>query len=174
MTHSTRIFLSVGAGLAWLAAMGGDWLTLHQATVNLESLSFNGGSMAPGNVNLDWGGGLLAPADLAIHPTNGTLTLAGFELDLWLIVALGGIGSLLAGLRATGKASLPRLVPIALLAVASLYVAAAWALNSDPQASLGPGLIAGSVGAALGWLLAALPDGPSGREAALRADAAAS
>jgi len=144
MTHSTRILLAVGAGLAWLAALVTDWMTLHGAQVQMEG--FGGPSE------------MVAPFGIPVSAHSGAVSFAGATLDLWLVVAAGGLGSLLAGYRAVGLDRLPRAVPLGIVGLATLFTGSAWLAAVDPGATLGPGLVAASVGSVLGCVLALVPD----------------
>ena len=143
MNEGTRTLMAIGAGLAWLAALGAEWMTIHGATIQLEGFEDHSGMRH-----------LASPSGIPVSANSGTVSLVGVPLDIWIIVAAGGVGSLLAGLRAVGKAALPRLVPLALVVIATLYVGSAWIAALDSDVSLGPGLIAASTGSILGCLLA--------------------
>lgn len=143
MTQSTRMLLAVGAALAWLAALVADWMTIFAAQIQMEGFGL------PNEMQ--------APFGIPVSAHSGTVSLAGLSMDLWLVVAAGALGSLLAGYRALGKDRLPRPLPLALVGVATLFTASAWQAALDPSATIGPGIVAASVGAVAGSVLALLP-----------------
>lgn len=142
MTPHTRTLLAIGAGLAWLAALVTDWITIHAAQVQFEGF---------GTMN-----DMVAPFGIPVSANSGSVSFAGVSMELLWVVAAGGVGSLLAGLRAVGKARLPRAVPLTLVGLATLFTGSAWQAALDPDTSIGPGIVAASIGAMLGCLLSLL------------------
>lgn len=140
MTKKTRLGVTFLAVFTFIASFGLDWF--HIQAAGLASLGIGGGA-------------------LTISAGDGTLSLAGITLDIWLIITIAIIGTGLGPFATGTSAPLPRFVPLIVLGVAAAYVGAgllgalfgAPDTSNDPfgmtSASPGPGLFAAAMGIAV-------------------------
>lgn len=151
MNKNNAILLGISAILALAVSVPLVWMTVHEGHIELSG--------GPPGFNR-----MPAPSVPAINfevtGINGHITFLT-KVPIWLIVAVGIAGVLLALLNCLGAASLSRVVPLIPLSASAVYILIALvvAVGSE-KASVGAGTFVALIGLGLGYAHALA--GPSG------------
>lgn len=143
MTKQNRLGVAILAVVAIVSSFGLDWM--HIQSAGLSNLTFDGSAIGQGfsMPQIDMGGlGLSLP----VNAGNGSITVAGLALDIWLIITIALAGAVL-GIVASGEsAPVPRFVPFVALGVAAAFIGSGFLVVGDANASLAPGIFVAAAG----------------------------
>lgn len=129
-------FLSL---VALAASVPMVWFTIHESQLTFTGPFGNSETLSPPS------GGMMTMA-LDVTGLNGTLTLL-VELPIWGVVAIGGVGVLLALSNRLGATRLPGLLPVVCVAIALVFTFSGLAVGiASSQADLGAGAVVASLG----------------------------
>lgn len=158
MNHSTRLGVAVLALLAILVSFGLPWLEMTNADVT--SITVDGRSAGDSTDFPFPGGSFGTGMTLVADASNGSLSIPGLQLDIWLVIVIAAVGAVLALFASTAPNAMPRFVPTIVLAFAAAFLAGSFIGAIDERLSLQSGVFAASIGvvAALVATLAPRPE----------------
>lgn len=138
--HKNNLIITIGAGIILLlASLPCTWMTIENATLNTPG--FPSGAGVP---NLE---GLT----VAAKGFNGTITLLGIKLPIWLVVTIGLVSLLLILLNQTGVSAIPKGVILVPLLISVLFVLFGLIVGlSSDKASAGIGGLLALLGLGIG------------------------
>ena len=139
MEKNNSIVLLSSAGLMLCVSLFMKWLTLHNPELTGIDEQFKS---------------LMTASDFNLTGFNGSIGIL-LKLPIWLIVLLGLVGLFFSLLNSFGVTTLPKILPIGLLAVSALYIlmGLGFAIFST-QASLGAGIVVAFIGVLLSFYYA--------------------